>query len=120
MKTLLKKHIDKLHRNHKQNATNLTPEIGYVRTPVKPVVKLFGGSSCTWLLTELNPESNIAFGLCDLGHGTPELGYVSLAELEAIKFPPFGLPIERDMNWEADKTITEYASESRTLGYIKA
>ena len=51
----------------------------------RPVVKLFtpwGG--CTWLLRELDPENpDIAFGLCDLGMGCPELGSVSLAEIEA-------------------------------------
>ena len=35
----------------------------------------------TWYLSELNPETNVAFGLCDLG--TPELGYVSIDELQS-------------------------------------
>ncbi|MEA2079594.1 MAG: DUF2958 domain-containing protein, partial [Pseudomonadota bacterium] len=41
----------------------------------KPVVKLFTpDGSATWLLTELDPDDNdIAFGLCDLGMGSPEL-----------------------------------------------
>ena len=39
----------------------------------KPVVKLFTpDAQCTWLLTELGND-DIAFGLCDLGLGTPEL-----------------------------------------------
>jgi hypothetical protein len=117
MKIILKKQLEQLHHNYKHNLS-LNPE--GTDTGIKPVVKLFGGSSCTWLLTELNPDSNIAFGLCDLGQGSPELGYVSLDELESVKFPPFGLPIERDMSWEASKTITEYAEESRSLGYIKS
>ena len=85
-----------------------------------PVVKLFGGSSCTWLLTELDPKTNVAFGLCDLGMGSPELGYVSMDELESIKFPPFGLGVERDRHFEAVKSIYNYAQESRHLGYIQA
>jgi len=40
----------------------------------------------TWLL----------FGVCDLGMGSPELGYVTLAELESIQLP-MGLGIERDI-----------------------
>jgi len=36
------------------------------------------------------------FGLCDLGE--PELGYVVLSELEAVR-GPFGLGIERDLHW---------------------
>ena len=60
------------------------------------------------------------FGLCDPGMGAPELGYVSLSELESIKFPPFGLPIERDIHFEPRQTISEYAKEARELGYIKS
>ena len=41
-----------------------------------PVVKLFTpDAGCTWPLPELDPEDpDIAFGLCDLGIGCPELG----------------------------------------------
>jgi len=49
------------------------------------VVKLYTpNAGATWLLSELDAEG-IAFGLCDLGLGFPELGYVSLAELEAFR-----------------------------------
>ena len=49
----------------------------------RPVVKLFmPDAACTWLLTEIDPEApDIAFGLCDLGMGFPELGTVSLSEI---------------------------------------
>ena len=83
-----------------------------------PVVKLFGGA-CTWLLSELDDNGD-AFGLCDLGMGSPELGYVSMDELMSIKFPPFGLPIERDMNWKPNKTLVEYADEARRYGRLVA
>jgi hypothetical protein len=58
----------------------------------EPVVKLFTpDGNATWLLTELNPDfDHLAFGLCDLGLGEPELGYVSLHELaddQASQFP---------------------------------
>ena len=36
----------------------------------------------------------LAFGLCDLGLGEPELGYVTLHELAAAR-GPLGLPLER-------------------------
>ena len=51
-----------------------------------PVVKLFTpDSGCTWLLTDLDPEDpDIAFGLCDLGMGFPELGNVSLSEITSL------------------------------------
>lgn len=90
-------------------------------TDHKPVVKLFcpwGGA--TWLLTELDPNNpDIAFGLCDLGFGEPELGYLSIRELEGIS-GPIGLKIERDLHFTADKTITAYADEARRLGQIAA
>ena len=52
--------------------------------------------------------------------GFPELGYVSLAEITAARFPPFGLGVERDMYWSADKSIGEYADEASAKGYITA
>tara|TARA_Y100001951_G_scaffold12621_1_gene8044 strand:+ start:296 stop:631 length:336 start_codon:yes stop_codon:yes gene_type:complete len=83
-----------------------------------PVVKLFVcvGGSATWLLTELDPETNVAFGLCDLGLGFPELGYVSLTELEDT----LGWRLERDRHWTPTKTLTEYADEARSKGMIVA
>jgi hypothetical protein len=52
----------------------------------KPVVKLFTpDAQYTWLLTELDPDGGLAFGLCDLGLGCPELGYVSLIEIASVR-----------------------------------
>ena len=114
MKILTKQIKEKLINQHKACGHGENGQC------LKPIVKLFGGSACTWLLSELDPETNIAFALCDLGMGTPELGYVSLDELMALKFAPFGLPIERDLHWEAEKSLWDYASESRRLGFIQA
>ena len=87
----------------------------------KPVVKLFNPCGAgTWLLTELDSEDpDIAFGLCDLGMDCPELGSVRISELESVR-GPFGLGIERDLHWSADKTLLEYAREAWTLGRINA
>jgi hypothetical protein len=86
----------------------------------KPVVKLFTpDAQCTWLLTELDPDRVLAFGLCDLGLGEPELGYVSLAELASVR-GKLGLPIERDRYFEADKSISGYADEALARGHIVA
>lgn len=85
----------------------------------KPVVKLFNPcGSATWLISELD-DDNIAYGLCDLGMGSPEIGFVSIAELQAIRLP-FGLGIERDLHFRADKTLSEYAKEARAAGRIEA
>lgn len=78
-----------------------------------PVVKLFTpDAQCTWLLTELDPDGGLAFGLCDLGLGEPELGYVSLIELSSVR-GKFGLPVERDLHFEPNKSISAYAEEAR-------
>lgn len=90
----------------------------------KPWLKLFGGSACTWLISEIVeiiPNSGgdmTLFGLCDLGMGFPELGYVSFRELREVKFPPFGLPIERDLTWLPTHTVGEYATAARAKGHI--
>ena len=84
-----------------------------------PVVKLFTpDANCTWLLTELDPEDpDIAFGLCDLGLGFPELGTVRISELESLR-GPMGLPIERDLYIVPRKSLAEYASDARNAGRI--
>ncbi|WP_435521863.1 DUF2958 domain-containing protein [Bradyrhizobium japonicum] len=42
-----------------------------------PVAKFFTPAQAAWLITEVDPnEPDRLFGLCDLGQGCPELGYV--------------------------------------------
>lgn len=79
-----------------------------------PVVKLFTPDACaTWLLTEIDPDDqDHAFGLCDLGLGCPELGWLSLAELAAVR-GQLGLPVERDLYFHAEKRLSAYAREAR-------
>jgi Protein of unknown function (DUF2958) len=72
-------------------------------------------AQCTWLLTEL--DDGLLFGLCDLGLGCPELGYVSPAELAAVR-GKLGLPVERDRHFIANKTLSAYADEARAHAYI--
>ncbi len=86
-----------------------------------PVVKLFTpDAGATWLLTEIDPgDDDRAFGLCDLGFGFPELGYVSLTELATVR-GRLGLPVERDLHFKADKPISAYAREARLADRIVA
>lgn len=86
-----------------------------------PVVKLFTpDAGCTWLLTEIDPEDpDIAFGLCDLGFGCPELGYVSLRELADAR-GGLGLPIERDLHFRPEGSLSSYAAQARSSGRIVA
>jgi hypothetical protein len=82
-------------------------------------MKLFNPcGAATWLITEMDPNG-LMFGLCDLGMGSPELGYVHLEELKQVKLP-FGLKIERDLSFEGKKQIQAYAREARELGHIAA
>jgi len=84
-----------------------------------PVVKLFTpDAGATWLLTEIDPDDHDrAFGLCDLGLGFPELGWVSLAEVTTVR-GRLGLPVERDLHFEAQKRLSAYAREARLVGRI--
>jgi Protein of unknown function (DUF2958) len=86
-----------------------------------PVVKLFmPDAGATWLLTESDPdEPDRLFGLCDLGLGFPELGYVSLSEIKEIR-GHLGLPVERDASFVANKPLSAYAEEARANGRIVA
>ena len=84
-----------------------------------PVVKLFTpDASATWLLTEIDPDDHDhAFGLCDLGLGAPELGWVSLQELMTVR-GRLGLPVERDLHFRAEKRLSAYAQVARLAGRI--
>ncbi len=119
MKLLTQDQIDQLLANGRANAAHIAVDGN--TEDLKPVVKLFcPWGSGTWLLTELDPdEPDIAFGLCDLGFGCPELGNVSLSELESVTGPG-GLTIERDLHFEATDTLQRYAAEARRLGTIVA
>lgn len=86
----------------------------------KPELKLFGGGACTWLISEYDEENQLFFGLADLGMGYPEMGWISKEELESVRFPPFNLPIERDMYFSADKKLAEYAKEAKEKQRIEA
>lgn len=94
---------------------------GQIELDPLPVVKLFTpDAGATWLLTELDPEDpDIAFGLCDLGVGCPELGSVRLSEIQAVR-GWMGLPVERDLHFVADKPLSEYARIAQVEGHIRA
>ena len=84
-------------------------------------MKLFTpDANANWLLTEIDAEdADRAFGLCDLGLGCPELGYVSLNELDSLR-GPMGLKVERDLHFTASKTLADYATEPRASGRLRA
>ncbi|MNH46973.1 hypothetical protein D3C79_1099950 [compost metagenome] len=58
-------------------------------------------------------QDGVCFGLCDLGMGEPELGYVSVEELESVTGPR-GLRVERDLYFATDKPLSAWTSAART------
>ncbi|HTN46361.1 MAG TPA: DUF2958 domain-containing protein [Flavipsychrobacter sp.] len=80
-----------------------------------PVVMLtLPFTACVWLLSEIDPEDpDIAFGLCDLGMGFPELGSVSISELQTVKNPVFKLPVINDPRFKAAYPMSAYAAAAR-------
>lgn len=101
MKLLLDKHINQMIKNHQEQDGSKS---------FKAVVKLFNPAGIgTWYLSELNPDTNLAFGLSCLHE--KELGDVSMDEIKSLKLP-FGLKIERDKYFDMNKYTLE---ECRSL-----
>lgn len=90
-----------------------------LNTDPQPVVKLhLEGTDCVWLLSELDPDNPmIAFGLCDLGMQSPELGYVDLTELVSLKLP-LNNTVKPDEEFIGLYPISMYASAARECGAI--
>lgn len=86
-----------------------------------PVVKLYAlNSRAIWLLTELSTSlDGLAFGLCDLGMGEPELGNVYIPDLEAFKHATRdAFLIERDLEFEATHPLSVYTLAADYAGEI--
>ncbi len=97
--------------------TRLAQESGGNEPDHKPVLKIFNAlGNQTWLISELMEDGDTMFGLFDLGLGTPELGYVSLSELQSLR----RAMIERDLYFRPEMTIGEYAAKARIDQYIDA
>jgi hypothetical protein len=58
-------------------------------------------AGCDWWITEYDPADDVAFGFaCVNDPQNAELGYVSIAELEAVKVRGI-FPVEKDLHWDA-------------------
>ena len=107
MKLLTKRHRDRLLKNGRN------PDRDH-----PPAVKFFNPcGAATWLFSELGEDGDTLFGLADLGFGTPELGYSSLAEIAAIRVR-FGLGIERDLHFRPKHAMSVYTEAARAAGRI--
>jgi len=84
-----------------------------------PVVKLYTPDfHAVWLLAALDPaDGDTAYGLCDAGLGSPELGTVSIRYLESMRGPN-GYPVARDHSFVAARRLSEYLERARTDGSI--
>ena len=84
-----------------------------------PVLKLFDPcGAATWLFAEMRPDDpDTLFGLCDLGHGFPELGSASLAEIAAVR-GRLGIGIERDLQFTGRYPLSVYAEAAARAGRI--
>jgi hypothetical protein len=81
-----------------------------------PVVRLYlPFSTCLWILTEKDPNSSIAFGLCQITE--PELGSVDLDELCDVRHPQ-GLRVIQDLNFKPEITLSDYARLARRHGML--
>ena len=79
------------------------------------VLKLFnpcGGQ--TWLITQMEPDGDIMWGLADLGFDCVEYGTISMNELKAFK-GPLGIGIERDMYFRGGK-VSDFSSKRSLAG----
>jgi hypothetical protein len=79
-----------------------------------PLLKLFTPmGSATWVLTEYHPEDDRFFGLCDLGMGSPDLGYIE--QTAYSRRPPL---IERDLYFRPAYSLSVYAEAARRVGRV--
>jgi len=86
---------------------------------IKIVMKLFGGGAFTWYLYEKLDE-DIYMAFVNLGDPEmAEMGTVSMSELMGLKFPPFGLGIERDMHFEPlSMTLEDVYNKVKAGGHV--
>jgi hypothetical protein len=75
-----------------------------------PVVRYFTPwSRASWLIVDIDvDDGDTMYGLCDLGVGEANLGYVLLSDLEDI-VGPRDMRVERDVNWKPTRRISDYA-----------
>ncbi len=115
MEILSELHLEKLIENGKKIKDDVKKDI-----PVVVFLRLYNNPPCAWMLASIDPDNHdIAFGLMQIGDGFPELGYVSLKELEDLRGHN-GNKVKHDPLFEdADKLdINSYAKMAKQMGQI--
>lgn len=83
-----------------------------------PIVKFFNPLGAgTWLGTELYGDDDTLFGLAERGFGCPEMGIFSLMEIQSVRLP-FGLRIERDLDFSTPHPLSRWSGMARRTGSI--
>ncbi len=86
--------------------------------PVVRIVTVNLLPQMAWVLSEILPdELDVGFGVCDLGRGFPELGYVSLQEV-VTACANRGVVLMRDPSFQPKGTISQVAQEARARGSV--
>ena len=113
MKRLTKEQHDMLIQNGRHIET-------YGDDDVMPVTKLFSSDgNQTYLLFAVDDcDHDLAYALCDLGVGTPEIGTIRLSKV-ANGQTSFGLSVEFDPNWKPTMSMHEYIEKARKDGRLR-
>ncbi len=92
---------------------------GQVPEDDMPVVLLFApDAESIWLLSRCDPlDTDSVFGLCDLGIGLPEPGFVRLSEISRLN-GRLGLPVLRHPFFVAYRPLGWYVKRAREEGRI--
>lgn len=92
---------------------------------IKLVVKIFSPvGAATWIIASMNPQDeDTLYGLCDLGLGYPEPGYVRLNELQSMTVrvsaaSSAGIGLERDLYFKPNHSLSTYAEAAQQNGAI--
>ncbi|MEP1782113.1 DUF2958 domain-containing protein [Reichenbachiella sp.] len=112
MKILSEQQMEKLIENGKKIKVGFKGEI-----PVVAFLKLSGSG---WMLASVDPDNHDkAYGLMEIAGGPPELGYVSLEELEGLTGFNDNKISHDPMFEHADKLdIHKYAKMAKQIGQI--
>jgi len=105
-KAIKKKLIDNHHKTRTEGAESSHNAVVHLFNP-------YGRGD--WYLSELDPETNIAFGVCCIDYA--EFGDVSMDEIESLKIGPLNIGIEREYSFPTNKHnlgwCMDYAKQQR-------
>ena len=111
MKVITKEIEKKLRANAKKEGVDYAD--------LEPVVKLFQPDGAATMLLSTLDDDGVVQGVFDLGLGYVEMGPAYLPEILAVK-GGLGLSIERDTSFKAEKTISQYWSDSQATQRLEA